>query len=176
RRIARDDQTTSDMALIAARRALEMARLRPSDLDMIVVGTVTGDTPMAACAAFLQRQLGVTDIPAFDVSAACAGFIYGMSIADKFIRTGMTRHALVVGAELLSRGLDWEDRTTCVLFGDPAGAVVLGPATKDSPGVLSTKLYTDSTLVESLCIRAGGTRERITAAALAEKRDRVYMV
>lgn len=175
RRIARPDETTSDMALAAARRALEMAKLRASDLDMIIVGTVTGDTPMPATAAFLQRKLEVTDIPAFDVSAACAGFIYALSIADQYIRTGMHRHVLVVGAELLSRVLDWEDRTTCVLFGDGAGAAVLGPAGSDGAGVLSTKLYTDSTLSESLCIRAGGSRERITPEVLASKRDKVFM-
>jgi 3-oxoacyl-[acyl-carrier-protein] synthase-3 len=175
RRIARPDETTSDMALFAARRALEAAGLEPKDLDMIVVGTITGDMPMPACAAFLQHKLGITDVPAFDVSAACAGFLYGMSIGDQFIRSGMHRYVLVVGAELLSRILDWEDRTTCVLFGDGAGAVVLGPANADGRGVLSTKLHTDSTLMESLCIRAGGSKERITPGAIAEKRDKVFM-
>lgn len=175
RRVAREDETTSDMALVAAQRALERANLRPSDLDMIIVGTVTGDTPLPACAAFLQHKLGVTDIPAFDVSAACAGFIYAMSIGDQFIRTGMHRHVLVVGAELLSRVLNWEDRTTCVLFGDGAGAAILGPAGSDGAGVLSTRLYTDSTLVDSLCIPAGGSRERITPDAIAQKRDKVSM-
>lgn len=176
RRIARDGETTSDMALVAARRALEAAGLQASDLDMIVLGTVTGDLPMPACAAFLQHKLGVTDIPAFDVSAACAGFIYALAIGDQFIRTGTHRHVLVIGAELLSRVLDWQDRTTCVLFGDGAGAAVLGPALSDGPAVLSTKLYTDSSSVESLCIRAGGSKERITPASLIEKRDKVFMV
>jgi 3-oxoacyl-[acyl-carrier-protein] synthase-3 len=176
RRIAREDETTSDMALMAARRALEMANLRASDLDMIIVATVTGDMPLPACAAFLQHKLGVSSIPAFDVSAACAGFIYALSIGDQFIRTGMHRHVLIVGAELLSRALNWEDRTTCVLFGDGAGAAVLGPGGSDGAAVLSTKLYTDSTLAESLCIRAGGSRERITPEALADKRDKVFMV
>lgn len=175
RRIARPDETTSDMALVAARRALEAAGLTPKDLDMIVVGTITGDMPMPACAAFLQHKLGISDVPSFDVSAACAGFLYGMSIGDQFIRSGMHRYVLVVGAELLSRVMDWEDRTTCVLFGDGAGAVVLGPAGADGRGILSTKLYTDSTLVESLCIRAGGSKERVTPASIAEKRDKVFM-
>ncbi len=175
RRIARPNEATSDMAYAAARRALEMAGLAASDLDMIIVGTITGDTPMPACAAFLQRKLGITDVPAFDVSAACAGFLYALSIGDQFIRGGLHKHVLVVGAELLSRILDWEDRTTCVLFGDGAGAVVLGPASDEGRGVLSTKLHTDSTLVESLRIPAGGSRERITPEALLAKRDKVSM-
>lgn len=176
RRIASPDQTTSDMALVAARRALEAANLRPADLDMIVVATVTADMPMPACAAFLQHKLGITDVPAFDISAACAGFIYALSIGDQFIRTGTHKHVLIVGAELLSRVLDWQDRSTCVLFGDGAGAAVLAPAASDGPAVLSTKLYTDATLVESLCIRAGGSKERISQASLEEKRDRVFMI
>jgi 3-oxoacyl-[acyl-carrier-protein] synthase III len=174
RRIAADEEATSDLALHAARQALSQAELTPADLDMIVVGTVTGDMPMPACAAFLQKKLGAKVIPAFDVSAACAGFLYALSIGDQFIRSGTHRHVLVVGAELLSRIIDWEDRTTCVLFGDGAGAVVLGP-TAEGRGVLSTKLYTDPSLVESLCIPAGGSRERINQSVIAKKRDKVYM-
>ena len=175
RRIAHPEEATSDMALRAARRALEAAGLAPKDLDMIVVGTITADMPMPACAAFLQHKLGISDVPAFDVSAACAGFLYALSIGDQFIRSGMHKHVLVVGAELLSRILDWEDRTTCVLFGDGAGAAVLGPAGEDGRGVLSTKLYTDSSLLESLCIRAGGSKERINQDSLQHKRDKVFM-
>ncbi len=175
RRIAREGEATSDMALVAAQRALDAAGLQPKDLDMIVVGTITPDMPMPSCAAFLQRKLGITDIPAFDVSAACAGFLYALSIGDQFIRSGMHRHVLVVGAELLSRILDWEERTTCVLFGDGAGAAVLAPANGDGRGVLSTKLHTDATLIESLCIRAGGSQERITPESIRQKRDKVFM-
>src|SRR5688572_25921960 len=156
RRIAREDETTSDMALVASRRALEMAGLRPGDLDMIIVGTVTPDLPMPACAAFLQKKLGAGPVPAFDLSAACAGFLYGLSIGDQFIRTGMMKHVLVVGVELLSRILNWQDRTPGVLFADGAGAVGRGPAGDNGRGVLSTRLYTDSTLTDSLCIPAGG--------------------
>ncbi len=175
RRIARPDETTSDMALAASRQALAAAGLEPKDLDMIVMGTVTPDVPMPACAAHLQHKLGVSDIPAFDISAACAGFLYGLSIGDQFIRSGMHRHVLVVGAELLSRRLNWEDRTTCVLFGDGAGAVILGPANGVERGVLSTKLHTDATLAESLCIPAGGSREPMSEEALRAKRDKVFM-
>jgi len=176
RRIARDDETTSDMALAASRRALEMAGLGPGDLDMIIVGTVTPDLPMPATAAYLQKKLGAGPVPAFDLSAACAGFLYGLSIGDQFISTGMMKHVLVVGVELLSRILNWKDRTTCVLFGDGAGAVVLGPAQDDGRGVLSTRLYTDSTLTDSLCIPAGGSKERLTPEGLAENRDKVFMI
>jgi 3-oxoacyl-[acyl-carrier-protein] synthase-3 len=175
RRIAGDAETTSDMAFAAAQRALEKAGLTARDLDMIIVGTVTPDTPMPACAAFVQHKLGVTDIPAFDVSAACAGFLYALSIGDQFIRSGQHRHVLVVGAELLSRALDWSDRTTCVLFGDGAGAVVLGAGNAEQGAILSTRLYTDSSLVESLCIRAGGSRERITPESIEKKHDKVFM-
>jgi 3-oxoacyl-[acyl-carrier-protein] synthase-3 len=176
RRVAADGETTSDMAAAAARRALEMANLTAADLDMIIVGTISGDLPMPACAVFVQKKLGAGPIPSFDVSAACAGFLYGLSIADQFIRTGMMKNVLVVGVELLSRILNWKDRTTCVLFGDGAGAVVLGRAEGDGRGVLSTRLYTDSTLAESLCIPAGGSKERLTPEGLAESRDKVFMI
>lgn len=175
RHIARADENASDMASEAARRALAMAGLQASDLDMIIVGTVSGDLPMPACAAFVQRKLGAGPIPAFDISAACAGFLFGLSIADQFIRSGQAKRVLVIGVELLSRIIDWQDRTTCVLFGDGAGAAVIGPA-EDERGVLSTRLYTDSTLADSLCIPAGGTRERITPEALAAHRDKVHMI
>ncbi len=176
RRIARDDETASDMAVAAAKRALEAAGLTARDLDMIIVGTVTGDLPMPACAAIVQHKLGASNIPAFDISAACAGFLYGLSISDQFIRTGAHKRILVVGVELLSRVLNWQDRVTCVLFGDGAGAAVLGPAADDGRGVLSTRLYTDSSLVESLCIPAGGSREPLTAEGLEKHRDKVFMV
>lgn len=175
RRVAADNQASSDMALVAAQRALEAAGLTAKDLDMIIVGTVTPDLPMPACASILQQKLGAGPIPSFDISAACAGFIYAMSIADQFIRSGAQKHVLIVGVELLSRILNWKDRTTCVLFGDGAGAAVLGPATDDGNGILSTKLYTDSSLVNSLCIPAGGSKERLTAEALHAQRDKVHM-
>ncbi|HEY3496573.1 MAG TPA: beta-ketoacyl-ACP synthase III [Polyangiaceae bacterium] len=176
RRVARDGETASDMALAASRRALEMAGLTAQDLDMIVVGTVTGDVPMPACAAFLQRKLGVTQIPAFDISAACAGFLYGLSIGDQFIRGGTCKRVLVVGVELLSRVLNWQDRVTCVLFGDGAGAAVLAPAGDDGRGLLASRLYTDSSLADSLCIPAGGSNERLTPESLAAHRDKVFMI
>jgi 3-oxoacyl-[acyl-carrier-protein] synthase-3 len=176
RRIAAPDECTSDMAVHASRAALEAAGLEASALDMIVMGTITPDRQLPACAAYVQQKLGVTGVPAFDVSAACAGFVYAMSIGDQFIRTGMSRHVLVVGAELLSRVMNWSDRNTCVLFGDGAGAAVLSPASEGTGRVLSSKLYTDSTLTESLCIPAGGSREPLTREGLAESRNTVRMI
>jgi 3-oxoacyl-[acyl-carrier-protein] synthase-3 len=176
RRVAAEGEASSDMAVQAARRALDMAGVPASELDMIIVGTISPDMPLPACAAFVQQKLGVTTIPAFDIAAACAGFVYGLSIADQFIKTGMNRCVLVVGVELLSQTMNWQDRTTCVLFGDGAGAAVVTPASGDGSGVLSTKLYTDSSLAHSLCIPAGGSKERITALSLAAKRDKVHMI
>ena len=145
RRIAPEGVVTSDMATAAAQKALEAAELKATDIDLIIVATVTPDMPMPATAVYVQQKLGAGACPAFDLSAACAGFIFGLSIADQFIRSGTMKHVLVVGVELLSRVINWEDRTTCVLFGDGAGAVILGPAggaTVDGKprGLLSTKI------------------------------------
>src|SRR5580765_1340302 len=118
RRMAAEGENTSDMALQAAKRALEMAGLQPTDLDGIIVGTISPDMPMPACAAFLQHKLGAKRCFAFDVSAACAGSLFGMSIASQYIATGQAKRLLVVGVELLTRLIDWDDRNTCVLFGD----------------------------------------------------------
>ncbi|MBX3181050.1 MAG: ketoacyl-ACP synthase III [Polyangiaceae bacterium] len=175
RRVAASDEAASDMAKVAAQRALEAAGIQATDLDMIIVGTISADMPLPACAAFLQAKLGARQVPSFDVAAACAGFVYALSIGDQFIRTGMAKHVLVVGVELLSRVLNWEDRTTCVLFGDGAGAAVLGPASGDAR-VLSTRLYTDASLASSLCIPAGGSKEPLTAEGIEARRDKVHMV
>lgn len=180
RRIAPPEICTSDMATEAARRALEIAELSPSDIDLILVATVTPDMPMPATAVFVQQKLGAPQCPAMDLSAACAGFIFGLSIADQFVRTGAAKHVLVVGVELLSRVVDWGDRTTCVLFGDGAGAAIVGPAegavARDKPrGILSTKMYSDSTLAQSLMIPAGGTLEPLTPERLEQKRNKVHM-
>ncbi|MDH5492915.1 MAG: beta-ketoacyl-ACP synthase 3, partial [Myxococcales bacterium] len=127
-----------------------------------------------ATAAFVQQKLGAERIPAFDISAACAGFIYGISIADQFIRSGAMRHVLVVGVELLSRVIDWEDRTTCVLFGDGAGAVVLGPS-DDERGILSTEIHTDGSLATSLMIPGGGSLNPQSADVLQAGEHKVKM-
>lgn len=162
RHIAAEGTVTSDMATAAARRALEQSGLEAQALDMIMIATVTGDMPMPATAAFVQQKLGAVRCPAFDLSAACAGFLFGLSIADQFVRSGQMRNILVVGVELLSRVLDWTDRTTCVLFGDGAGAAVVGPAEKQDDstrprGILSTSIMTDGALAPALWIPGGGS-------------------
>ena len=176
RRIAPPGMVTSDMATEAARRALEAASLRPTDVDMIVVGTITPDMPMPATAAFVQQKLGATPTcPSFDISAACAGFIYGLSIGDKFIAAGAAKNVLVIGVEMLSRVVNWEDRTTCVLFGDGAGAVVLGPANGDGRGILATQLFTDGALSRSLMIPGGGTETPPGPDVMAQKMNTIQM-
>jgi 3-oxoacyl-[acyl-carrier-protein] synthase-3 len=180
RRIAPDGVATSDMATAAARSALEMAGLEATDLDMIIVATVTPDMQMPATAVFVQDKLGAGCCPAFDVSAACAGFVFGMSIADQFIATGQMRHVLVVGVELLSRVVDWTDRTTCVLFGDGAGAAVLGPADASTGaakprGVLATSIVTDGSLAGALRIPGGGSVAPASAASVEQRLHYVQM-
>ncbi len=141
RRIAGRGETASSMAEMAARQALEAARLDPQDLDLIIVGTGTPDCVFPSTACLLQHRLGITRGAAFDVQAACSGFIFALSIADQYIRAGSARHVLVVGSELNSRLVDWTDRSTCILFGDGAGAVVLGVS--EQPGLLSTHIHSD---------------------------------
>ena len=142
RHIMADDETTSSMAEIAARRALEAAETDPAELDLIIVGTSTPDRFFPSTACILQDRLGVkNEKPAFDVGAACSGFMYGLSIADQYIRTGFVKKALVVGADSLTRIVDWTDRNTCILFSDAAGAAVIGAS--DEPGVMSTHIHCD---------------------------------
>jgi len=141
RHIAADGETTGDLAFHAATRALEAAGMAAADLDLIVLGTTTPDIIFPSTACLLQHRLGANGCAAFDVNAACSGFIYALTIADKFIRSGAARNALVIGAETLSRMIDWTDRTTCVLFGDGAGAVVL--KADGEAGIMSTHLHAD---------------------------------
>ena len=141
RRIAAADELTSDLALKASLAAMEAAGVAATDIDLIIVATTTPDVVFPSTACILQDKLGVHGFPAFDVQAVCAGFVYALATADQFIRGGMAKTALVVGAEVFSRILDWDDRSTCVLFGDGAGAVVLKAT--DQPGILVTKLKAD---------------------------------
>lgn len=141
RYIAADDENTSDLALGASRRAIEAAGIQAQDIDLIIVATTTADMVFPSTACILQAKLGIKNSPAFDVQAVCSGFVYALSIADQFMRSAQYRHILVVGAEIYSRILDWNDRGTCVLFGDGAGAVVL--ARSEKPGILSCHLHAD---------------------------------
>jgi len=141
RHIAADDQLASDLGFEAARRAIAAAGISSEQLGLIIVATTTADMIFPSTACILQAKLGVHGAPAFDVQAVCSGFIYALSTADLFIRSGQCRYALVVGAEVYSRILDWSDRSTCVLFGDGAGAVVL--AAGDTPGVIASRLHAD---------------------------------
>ncbi len=176
RRIAAPGESSSDMAAAAARQALEAAELEAKDLDLIIVSTVTPDMPLPATAMFVQQKIGARpDCPGFDLSAACAGFIYGLSVADQFIRTGHCRHVMVIGVELLSRVLDWTDRSTCVLFGDGAGAVVVGPARDDGRGIISTHVYANGSLAPALCIPGGGSVEPTSAETVSNRRHFVHM-
>jgi len=159
RRIAAPEEATSDMATAAARKALEMAKVAPEELDMIVVGTVTPDMQFPSVGTLVQGRLGAKNAACFDISAACAGSIYALSIADSFIKSGNAKRILVIGAELLTRISDWKDRATCVLFGDAAGAMVLAPETRTDRGLLSTHLYSDGTQWDILQIPGGGSRK-----------------
>lgn len=149
RHIAADDETTSDLALKASQRAIANAKIDPSEIDLIIVATSTPDMIFPSTACLLQAKLGIKGGAAFDLQAVCTGFIYAMATADSFIRSGQHRCALVIGAEIFSRILDWTDRGTCVLFGDGAGAVVLRGG--DAAGVLSTHLHADGSYANILC-------------------------
>ena len=158
RRMAEDGELTSDLGVKAAEEALAMARLPGADLDLIVCATATPDETFPATATRIQDRLGMRQGAAFDVQAVCAGFIYGLAVADNFLRLGQARNALVVGAETFSRILDYEDRSTCVLFGDGAGAVVLQAAEGNGAiesGVLSTHLYSDGRHHDALYVDGG---------------------
>ena len=156
RHIVADDESTCDLAERAACAALETADMDPADLDLIVVGTTTPDKIYPATACRLQARLGANGCTAFDVQAVCTGFIYALGIADRFIRTGDVKRALVVGADTHSRLLDWSDRQTCILFGDGGGAVVLEAS--DAPGIYSTHLHADGSYEDLLYVEGGVPR------------------
>ncbi len=175
RHIAAPEQATSDLCLAASQRALEMAKLDPKDVEMIVVGTVTPDYPFPSVATVLQGRLGNKKAFAFDVSAACAGSIYALSIADRFITTGAAKNALVLGADTLSRICDWTDRNTCILFGDGAGAMVLKATDDPRRGLSTTRLHADGSHVDILLQRGGGSRMPITEQVLKDRSHYLFM-
>lgn len=153
RHIAADDETCSDMALAAAREAMDMAGIEAADIDLIIVGTVTPDKVFPSTACIIQRRLGIHGCPAFDIQAACSGFVYALDIANRLIQTGAANTALVIGSEILSRLTNWDDRGTAVLFGDGAGAVILQAS--DKPGLISTHIHSDGQYEDLLHVPQG---------------------
>ncbi len=167
RRIAGSKQAASDLGIEAAKKALESAGVRPRKIDMIMVATVSGDMPVPSTASFIQDKLGAKNAAAFDLNAACSGFLYGLAMADSFIRAGSFKKILLVGTEVLSRFTDWEDRSTCILFGDAAGAVVVEPSMGDS-GILSTQLHSNGSMWDLLYLPGGGSRYPVSRDTIKE--------
>jgi 3-oxoacyl-[acyl-carrier-protein] synthase III len=174
RHVVSEGETCCDLAEAAARRALDAAGLQPSDIDLIIVATTTPDQFFPSTACLLQQRLGVHGCPAFDLQAVCTGFVYAVGVADKFIRTGSAKRALVVGAETLSRILNWEDRGTCVLFGDGAGAVILEASSE--PGILSTHLHADGAYKDLLQVPGGLGNGHPDARFMEMKGNEVFRV
>ncbi|GAV12074.1 3-oxoacyl-(acyl-carrier-protein) synthase 3 [Paenibacillus sp. NAIST15-1] len=174
RRIAAEHEATSDLAFYAAEKALEAAGISAEELDLIVVATVTPDMSFPSTACLVQKRLGATKAAAFDLSAACSGFVYGLANASNFIAMGTYKYALVIGAECLSRITDYTDRNTCILFGDGAGAAVLGPV-PEGRGFQSFVLGADGNGGELLKIEAGGSRMPASAETVENKRHYLYM-
>jgi 3-oxoacyl-[acyl-carrier-protein] synthase-3 len=167
RRIAGPKESVSDMAVTASKRALENAHVKTADIDLLIVATITPDMPMPAAACLIQQKLGLrTNTACFDVNAACSGFIYGLDMACAMIGSGRYQKALVIGAEKLSSIVDWKDRTTCVLFGDGAGAVVVGSSEKRHVGLIGTRLGAFGDSADLLCIPGGGSDAPATPASI----------
>jgi len=164
---AGEGEYTSQFAVAAARQAIERARIDPIDIGLVICATVSPDQILPSTACLIQAELGCNKAAAFDLVAACSGFVYGVTMANQMIRSGLTRYALVIGAEVLSRYVDFTDRATCVLFGDGAGAAVLGP-TEEDRGILATRIYSDGRFAEQLYSPGGGTRIPPTAETLSE--------
>jgi 3-oxoacyl-[acyl-carrier-protein] synthase III len=174
RRIVAEGQATSDLAIEAAQRALNHAGVAANELDLVIVATITPDMPFPAVSNIVQDRIGATRAAAFDLGAGCSGFIYGLATGAQFIQTGLYRHVLVVGADALSRMVDWSDRSTCVLFGDGAGAAVLGPVAPGE-GMLSFDLGSDGSGAGMLCVEAGGSRLPASAETVAQRLHTIRM-
>lgn len=174
RHIAADDEATSDMSAVAARRALEAAGVSPEEVDVIIVATITPDMPFPATACFVQELIGAKNAFCFDIEAACSGFLYGVEMARGLLISGAVQTALVIGAEKLSGVTDWQDRATCVLFGDGAGAAVLR-AGNHGRGIIATTLGSDGALTGLLNIPGGGSRFPASAESLAQRQHYMKM-
>jgi 3-oxoacyl-[acyl-carrier-protein] synthase III len=169
RHIAAPGEAASDLAVVACEKALAEAKVKPEELDLIIVGTVTGDMPFPSTACILQQRLGAPRAAAFDVSAGCTGFIYALSVARQFVSTGAYRTVLVVGVEMLSKITDWTDRSTCVLFGDGAGAAVLQASKEPHVGILGTYLAANGEGGQHLYMPAGGSRHPATIETVQQR-------
>ena len=174
RRIADRTQAASDLAYEASRIALERAGLGPEDIDLIIVATITGDMPFPSTACFLQDKLGATNAAGFDINAACSGFLYSLYIADSFIKSGKHRRILVAGTEVLSKITDWDDRTTCVIFGDGAGAVIVEPSDDDS-GLLSININSDGKMWDLIHVPGGGSRNPVSQSSIEQRMHYIKM-
>jgi 3-oxoacyl-[acyl-carrier-protein] synthase-3 len=174
RRIAADDEMTSDLAVKAAQNALEMAGVTAEEIDLIIVGTITGDFPWPSTACLVQNKLGAVNAAAWDVSAACSGFVYALASAAQYLQNGHSKKALVIGAEILSRIIDWEDRNTCILFGDGAGAVVL-EAQEGEHGILSSHLHADGSHWQLLYQPGFGARHPASISGIEQRLPFLHM-
>lgn len=175
RRVAEKNQATSDLSLEAAKEAIKAAGMKPEDIDCILVATVTPDMFFPSTACLLQKKLGIKDSPAFDLSAACSGFIYGISIAKAYIESGMFKNILLVGAEVLTKVTDWTDRNTCVLFGDGAGAMILS-ASEENDDILSVYIGADGSYSDLLYMPGGGSTYPATVETVNEKLHTIKML
>jgi 3-oxoacyl-[acyl-carrier-protein] synthase-3 len=175
RYVANNGESTSSLATEAARAALEMAEVKPEDLDIIIVGTTTPDYPLPNTAGLVQRNLGARHAFTFDVYAACSGFLYSLTVADKFIKEKHDRKILVIGAEVLSAITNWKDRNTCVLFGDAAGAAVITGGCGGDRGILSTHLHSDGSLWQLLYIPGGGCANPLTPEMVQRGEHCIHM-
>lgn len=174
RRQAAPGETTSTLSIQASQKALKMAGLAPEDLDLIICSTISPDMPLPATAAFIQKGLGAPACCAFDLAAACSGFLFGMTVAEQFIQTGHSKYVLVIGAELLSRYLDYQDRATCVIFGDGVAAGVLGPALPPS-GILAAEMHTNGAFADHLYIPAGGAAKPASCETVQAREHYIKM-
>jgi len=175
RRILEEGKGSADMAYHASVKALQAAGLEANDLDAIIVGTCTPDYPMPSSACVLEDMLGARKVFSFDVNAACSGFLNALAVTDSFVRTGKIRNALVVGTDVLSRVINWHDRTTCVLFGDGAGAIVVGASSDSNRGILSTRLRTDGSYAKTLYVPAGGSLKPASIETIESKQHTITM-
>jgi 3-oxoacyl-[acyl-carrier-protein] synthase-3 len=173
RRIIGENELTSDMAYEASKKALKLANLKPQSIDMIIVATTTPDRTFPSTATILQGKLGIKNAFAFDIQAVCSGFVYALATADKFIKSGEVKRALVIGADSLSRLVNWEDRNTCILFGDGAGAVIMEATEEKNKGVLATTLYSDGKYAD-LLNTTGGTSLTKTAGFIEMEGKEIY--